>query len=236
MTEGGKTDYNLALPLLLQKLYPPGLLGLGLTALLASFMSGMAGNVTAFNTVWTYDIYQTLHPAGRGRRALPVDGRGWRRSSGRIASIGTAYIAMMFNNIMDLLQLVFSFINAPLFATFLLGMFWKRTSANGAFWGLLGGTGAAAVHYALTGVEGGRVGRAARLLERHGAELLGRDRRLDQLLRPHDRHQPRHEATRREGPRRPRLLADADGRATRGWPGTAGRPCSAPWCWPCRSR
>ena len=122
----GKADYNLALPLLLQKLYPPGLLGLGLTALLASFMSGMAGNVTAFNTVWTYDIYQTVHPPGRRRRALPVDGadgdglrHAWRASA-------TAYIAMMFNNIMDLLQLVFSFINAPLFATFLLGMFWKR--------------------------------------------------------------------------------------------------------------
>jgi SSS family solute:Na+ symporter len=155
MTEGGKTDYNLALPLLLQKLYPPGLLGLGLTALLASFMSGMAGNVTAFNTVWTYDIYQTYIRPGEDDAHYLWMAR-MATVFGTIASIGTAYIAMMFNNIMDLLQLVFSFINAPLFATFLLGMFWKRTSANGAFWGLLGGTGAAAVHYALTGVEGGR--------------------------------------------------------------------------------
>jgi SSS family solute:Na+ symporter len=77
---------------------------------------------------------------------------------GTIASIGTAYVAMRFNNIMDLLQLVFSFINAPLFATFLLGMFWKRTTANGAFWGLLLGTAGAAAHYALTGVAGGRAG------------------------------------------------------------------------------
>jgi len=155
MTEAGKTDYNLALPLLLAKLYPPGLLGLGLTALLASFMSGMAGNVTAFNTVWTYDIYQTYIRPGEDDAHYLWMAR-MATVFGTIASIGTAYIAMMFNNIMDLLQLVFSFINAPLFATFLLGMFWKRTTANGAFWGLLGGTVAAAVHYALTGVEGGR--------------------------------------------------------------------------------
>ncbi|MBP1636008.1 MAG: sodium solute transporter superfamily [Acidobacteria bacterium] len=153
----GKTDYNLALPLLLQKLYPPGLLGLGLTALLASFMSGMAGNVTAFNTVWTYDIYQSYIRPGRDDAHYLWMGR-MATIFGTAASIGTAYVAMTFNNIMDLLQLVFSFINAPLFATFLLGMFWARTSANGAFFGLLGGTGAAAVHYVLTGVAGGRAG------------------------------------------------------------------------------
>ncbi len=153
----GKTDYNMAMPLMLQKFYPPGLLGLGLTALLASFMSGMAGNVTAFNTVWTYDIYQAYvrrdgtdaHYLWMGRMATVF---------GTLASIATAYVAMAFGNIMDLLQLVFSFINAPLFATFLLGMFWVRTTPDGAFFGLLGGTGAAAVHYALTGVTGGRVG------------------------------------------------------------------------------
>ena len=153
----GQVDYNRALPVLLQKLYPSGLLGLGLAALLASFMSGMAGNVTAFNTVWTYDIYQTYIRPGAPDEHYLWMGR-MATVFGTIASIATAYIAMMFNNIMDLLQLVFSFINAPLFATFLLGMFWKRTSANGAFWGLMGGTGAAAVHYALTGVAGGRVG------------------------------------------------------------------------------
>jgi solute:Na+ symporter, SSS family len=157
LTEGGKTDYNLALPLLLQKLYPPGLLGLGLTALLASFMSGMAGNVTAFNTVWTYDIYQSYIRPGQDDGHYLWMAR-MATVFGTAASIGTAYIAMSFDNIMDLLQLVFSFINAPLFATFLLGMFWARTSANGAFWGLLGGTGAAAVHYALTGAAGGRTG------------------------------------------------------------------------------
>ena len=153
----GKIDYNRALPVLLQKLYPSGLLGLGLAALLASFMSGMAGNVTAFNTVWTYDIYQTYIKPGADDAHYLWMGR-MATVFGTIASIATAYIAMMFNNIMDLLQLVFSFINAPLFATFLLGMFWKRTTPNGAFWGLMGGTGAAAVHYGLTGVVGGRVG------------------------------------------------------------------------------
>ena len=147
----GTTDYNMAMPLMLQKFYPPGLLGLGLTALVASFMSGMAGNVTAFNTVWTYDIYKPYlrnhatdaHYMWMGRMATVF---------GTLASVATAYVAMQFGNIMDLLQLVFSFINAPLFATFLLGMFWARATANGAFWGLLSGTGAAAVHYAMTGV------------------------------------------------------------------------------------
>ena len=154
---GGKADYNRALPLLLGRLYPSGLLGLGLAALLASFMSGMAGNVTAFNTVWTYDIYQSYIRPGADDRHYLWMGR-MATIFGTLASIATAYIAMMFNNIMDLLQLVFSFINAPLFATFLLGMFWARATPNGAFWGLLSGTGAAAVHYALTGVAGGRTG------------------------------------------------------------------------------
>jgi SSS family solute:Na+ symporter len=147
----GTTDYNMAMPLMLQTFYPPGLLGLGMTALVASFMSGMAGNVTAFNTVWTYDIYKPYlrnhesdaHYMWMGRMATVF---------GTLASVATAYVAMQFGNIMDLLQLVFSFINAPLFATFLLGMFWARATANGAFWGLVSGTVAAAGHYWLTGV------------------------------------------------------------------------------------
>ena len=153
----GKADYNRALPLLLGRLYPSGMLGLGLAALLASFMSGMAGNVTAFNTVWTYDIYQSYIRPGADDGHYLWMGR-MATVFGTLASIATAYVAMTFNNIMDLLQLVFSFINAPLFATFLLGMFWARATPNGAFWGLLSGTGAAAVHYALTGVSGGRAG------------------------------------------------------------------------------
>ena len=122
---------------MLQHYFPPGLLGLGLTALMASFMSGMAGNVTAFNTVWTYDIYQSYIKQGRDRHA-PALGRpdddGVRHPR---LSVGTAYLATRFNNIMDLLQLVFAFVNAPLFATFLLGMFWRRATGHGAFFGLL---------------------------------------------------------------------------------------------------
>ncbi len=147
-------DYDLATPNMLLHYFPTGILGLGLTALLASFMSGMAGNVTAFNTVWTYDIYQSYinkkasdeHYLWMGRMATIF---------GIALSVATAYMATRFNNIMDMLQLVFAFVNAPLFATFLLGMFWKRTTGHGAFTGLLGGTIAAALHHALTLPQGG---------------------------------------------------------------------------------
>jgi len=150
-------NYDLAIPALLLHYFPSGILGLGLTALLASFMSGMAGNVTAFNTVWTYDIYQSYinkratdaHYLMMGRIATV---------GGILLSIGAAYAATSFNNIMDALQLVFSFVNAPLFATFLLGMFWKRTTGHAAFTGLLGGTIAAALHHGLTLPEGGMAG------------------------------------------------------------------------------
>ena len=111
-----------------------GMLGLGLTALLASFMSGMAGNVTAFNTVWTYDIYQSyIKPDASDAHYLWI-GR-MTTVVGIALSVATAYLATRFNNIMDMLQLVFAFVNAPLFATFLLGMFWKRATGHGAFCG-----------------------------------------------------------------------------------------------------
>ena len=154
-------DYDLAIPNMLLHYFPTGILGLGLTALLASFMSGMAGNVTAFNTVWTYDIYQSYinrtasdeHYLWMGRMATIF---------GVALSVAAAYMATRFNNIMDMLQLVFAFVNAPLFATFLLGMFWKRATGHGAFTGLLTGTAAAALHHGLTisagavpGVKGG---------------------------------------------------------------------------------
>lgn len=157
-------DYDLAIPMMLQHYFPTGLLGLGLCALLASFMSGMAGNTTAFNTVWTYDIYQSYirpgapdsHYLAMGRAAT-VFGIG--------TSVAAAFVAREFNNIMDLLQLVFAFVNAPLFATFMLGMFWKRATGHGAFTGLLAGTLAAAAHHGLTlpagavaGVKGGFLG------------------------------------------------------------------------------
>src|SRR5258708_39965473 len=128
------------------------MLGIGLTGLMASFMSGMAGNVTAFNTVFTYDIYQSyIRPKAPDAHYLMV-GRA-TTVLGVAISIGTAYLAQHFNNIMDLLQLVFGFVNAPLFATFLLGMFWKRTTGHGAFLGLLAGTGAAAATHRLTVAE-----------------------------------------------------------------------------------
>lgn len=153
LNEHGETNYNLTLPLLLGKLYPNGILGVGITALIASFMSGMAGNVTAFNTVWTFDIYQShIHPNASEQHYLRV-GKA-TTVVGILLSVATAYVARGFNNIMDILQLVFSFVNAPLFATFFLGMFWKRATGHGAFWGLLSGTTAAALTHGLTLAEG----------------------------------------------------------------------------------
>ncbi|HXZ20541.1 MAG TPA: sodium:solute symporter family protein [Candidatus Acidoferrales bacterium] len=145
----GTVDYNLALPLLLARYYPSGMLGVGITALLASFMSGMAGNVTAFNTVWTYDIYHAYIRPGAPDAHYLAMGR-IATVGGVLISIATAYLALQFHNIMDYLQLIFSFVNAPLFATFLLGMFWKRATPNGAFFGLVGGTAAAAGHWLAT--------------------------------------------------------------------------------------
>lgn len=149
----GGPDYNMALPSLIAHYYPEGLLGVGLTALLASFMSGMAGNVTAFNTVWTFDIYQPYFVKNASDRHYLVVGK-VTTIVGIIASIGVAYLAASFNNINDFLQVVLSFVNAPLFATFLLGMFWKRATGHGAFAGLLAGTLAAAVVLGLSVAEG----------------------------------------------------------------------------------
>jgi SSS family solute:Na+ symporter len=146
-------DYDKTIPAMLIQYFPTGLLGLGLTALMASFMSGMAGNVTAFNTVWTYDIYQTYIAPNRSDQHYLRMGR-MATVFGIVVSIGPAYLATRFNNIMDFIQLTFGFVNAPLFATFLLGMFWKRTTGHGAFYGLLSGTGAAALHQALTAPNG----------------------------------------------------------------------------------
>jgi solute:Na+ symporter, SSS family len=159
--DDGTYNYDLATPMMLAHYFPPGLLGLGLTALMASFMSGMAGNVTAFNTVFTYDLYQSYMVRGQTDRHYLWVGR-VTTVVGIAISIAAAYAAAKFNNIMDLLQLVFGFVNAPLFATFMLGMFWKRTTGHGAFFGLLAGTIAAAIHHGLTipahdvvGIHGG---------------------------------------------------------------------------------
>ncbi|MBM3404228.1 MAG: Na+/galactose cotransporter, partial [Bacteroidetes bacterium] len=146
-------DFDKVIPMMLGHYFPTGVLGLGLTALMASFMSGMAGNVTAFNTVWTYDIYQSyIRPGQSDKHYLRVGHLA--TIFGIILSIGAAYVARLFNNVMDFLQLIFAFINAPLLATFLLGMFWKRTTGHGAFYGLLSGTIAAALHHGFTSSVG----------------------------------------------------------------------------------
>ncbi len=159
-----ENDYDGVILSLVKKYCPSGLLGLALTGLLASFMSGMAGNVTAFNTVWTYDLYQAYIARNKSDghymwmgRCITVVGIG--------LSIVCAYLVSRWSNAMDIIQLVFGFVNAPLFATFLLGMFWKRTTSHGAFFGLLGGTLTSALFHALTsavgnapGVKGGYLG------------------------------------------------------------------------------
>jgi len=157
LTRDGSPDYNLTIPTLLGKFLPTGLLGVGLTALLASFMSGMAGNVTAFNTVWTWDIYQAHLARNRPDSHYLKVGR-LATVFGIGASVAAAYAAARYNNIMDLLQLVFGFVNAPLLATFLLGMFWKRATGHGAFWGLVGGTAAAGVFHGLSLAVGSHPG------------------------------------------------------------------------------
>jgi SSS family solute:Na+ symporter len=151
--KGDSYNYNLVLTNLMAAFYPSGLLGVGLTALFASFMSGMAGNVTAFNTVFTYDIYQSYIKKNAS------DAHYYKVAKittvvGVLLSIGTAYWAARSNNIMDFLQLVFGFVNAPLFATFLLGMFWKRSTGHGAFAGLLVGEIAATLTLGLSVAEG----------------------------------------------------------------------------------
>ncbi len=132
----GSLNYDSAIPMLIQRYFPPGLIGLGVTALLAGFMAGQAGNVSAFNTVWTYDIYKSVINKNASDEHLVWMGR-VTTIVGIIGSIITAYLAQSFPTIMDYMQAIFSWVNAPLFATMLLGMFWKRTTSPGAFYGLI---------------------------------------------------------------------------------------------------
>jgi solute:Na+ symporter, SSS family len=134
----GEHSYNDVLPLMLARYCGPGLLGLGVTALIAGFMSGMAGNVSAFTTVWTYDIYRPFSTKGSDHHYVNM-GR-WTTVIGVLISVGTAYLVMQFASIMDYVQALFSFFIAPLFGTVVLGMLWKRATAAGGFWGLLCGT------------------------------------------------------------------------------------------------
>ena len=140
LRDGEQINYDSALPLLIQRYYPAGLIGLGVTALLAAFMAGQAGNVSAFNTVWTYDIYRALINPGASDQLLLWMGR-VTTVIGIFISVGTAYWAKSFPSIMDYMQAIFSWVNAPLFATMLLGMFVAWITPNGAFWGLLAGMG-----------------------------------------------------------------------------------------------
>lgn len=156
--DAGQPIYDYTIIMLLKQYLPAGVLGLGITALLASFMSGMAGNVSAFNTVWTYDIYQSYIRPATGNSSN--DERHYLKVGrlatifGVLTSIAAAYLASLFGNIMDFLQTIFSMINAPLFAVIFLGMFWKRTTGHAAFTGLLAGFLIALLHHGITAPYG----------------------------------------------------------------------------------
>jgi SSS family solute:Na+ symporter len=140
-------EFNSAIPLLMNKYLPNGMLGVALAGLLAAFMAGVAANVSAFNTVVTYDLWEPYVKSGMSDEYYLRFGR-IATIAGIVVGIGTALIASGYNNIMDYIQLLFSFFNAPLFATFIIGMFWKRTTPWAGLWGLIAGTaGAAAAHY-----------------------------------------------------------------------------------------
>ncbi|MGI4853914.1 MAG: sodium:solute symporter family protein [Janthinobacterium lividum] len=135
----GQHAYDEVLPLMLIRYCGPGLLGLGITALVAGFMSGMAGNVSAFSTVWTYDLYGAYINKKASDKHYVAMGR-WSTVIGMLISIGTAYLVAHASSIMDYVQSLFSFFIAPLFGTVILGMLWKRATKEGGFWGLLAGT------------------------------------------------------------------------------------------------
>jgi solute:Na+ symporter, SSS family len=148
----GLHSYDEVLPLMLARYCGPGLLGLGITALIAGFMSGMAGNVSAFATVWTYDIYGALINKNASDDSKVRMGR-WCTLVGVAVSIGTAYLVMHTQSIMDYVQALFSFFIAPLFGTVILGMLWKRATPAGGFWGLFAGTLSSVGMYAWTKVD-----------------------------------------------------------------------------------
>ncbi|TVL93843.1 sodium:solute symporter family protein [Streptomyces sp. SAJ15] len=144
--EGSDLQYNDAIPLLMRDLLPNGVLGVAVTGLLAAFMAGMAANVSSFNTVFTNDIWAAYVVKGREDRYYLATGR-VVTAIGVLMGMGTAFIASSFSNIMNYLQTLFSFFNVPLFCVFIIGMFWKRSTAAAGFWGLLSGTVAAMVNY-----------------------------------------------------------------------------------------
>jgi SSS family solute:Na+ symporter len=145
---GGNLEYNQAIPALMAKYLPQGVLGVAVTGLLAAFMAGMAANVSSFNAVFTYDIWQDYLKPGRPDRYYLNIGR-WATVGGVVLAVATALIASSFSNISNYLQTLFSFFNVPLFCAFIIGMFWPRASRSAGFWGILTGTLTAVIVYAL---------------------------------------------------------------------------------------
>ncbi|HEV2382874.1 MAG TPA: sodium:solute symporter family protein [Terriglobia bacterium] len=152
----GQHSFDEVLPLMLARYCGPGLLGLGITALIAGFMSGMAGNVSAFATVWTYDIYRAFIRPKASDAHYVLMGR-WCTIIGLLISIGAAYIVTHFGSLMDYVQALFSFFIAPLFGTVLLGMIWKRTTKAGGFWGLLAGSASSIVMFTIVEIDPSKV-------------------------------------------------------------------------------
>src|SRR6201993_1933845 len=144
----GQFKYDDVLPLMLARYCGPGLLGLGITALVAGFMAGMAGNVSAFATVWTYDLYRPFIRKDSPDQHYVSMGR-WCTLIGVFISIGAAYLVKHFASIMDYVQALFGFFIAPLFGTVLLGMLWKRVTRAAGFWGLLAGVGSSVTMFSL---------------------------------------------------------------------------------------
>jgi solute:Na+ symporter, SSS family len=151
--EEGNLTYNDAIPALMERYLPTGALGIAITGLVAAFMAGMAANVSAFNAVFTYDIWQDYIKPGRPDHYYLVVGR-WVTVIGVLLGIGTAFFAAGFSNISNYIQVLFGFLNVPLFTAFIIGMFWKRASAGSGFWGILIGTASSVTVYILyqTGV------------------------------------------------------------------------------------
>ena len=189
----------------------PGLLGLGITALIAGFMSGMAGNVSAFATVWTYDIYRALIRKDATDAHYVTMGR-WCTSLGVLVSIGTAYLVMQFHSIMDYVQALFSFFIAPLFGTVLLGMLWKRATPAGGFWGLLVGTVSSIGMWAWVKLNPAALQYVA--LSPHAKDMarkyVPRSVVVDHLRRRDRRGQSDDQAQTRSGARRPGLRLHRD--------------------------
>ena len=168
----GGHSYNEVLPLMLSRYCGPGLLGLGITALIAGFMSGMAGNVSAFTTVWTYDIYRALIKKNESDAHYVSMGR-WCTVLGVLISVGTAYLVMSFASIMDYVQALFSFFIAPLYGTVILGMLWKRATGAGGFWGLLAGTASSIGMWAWIRIAlGAQAGQVRRMVVARGLVLV----------------------------------------------------------------